>query len=56
MENKKTRTKKEKNTSLESLIKVNDEESINEYKALNWSGTFWDYLAMVEDNPKLARN
>ena len=26
------------------------------YKSLNWTGTFWDYVEMLEQNPSIARN
>ena len=58
MENKKRHAKeKERNTSsLESLIKSDNDDAVETYKSLNWTGTFWDYIAMIEKTPNIARN
>ena len=57
MENKKRHEDKtKKNSTLESLIRSDNDDAVETYKSLNWTGTFWDYIKMLEDNPKLARN
>ena len=55
MENKKRHEKKkERQTgSLESLIKSDNEESVQTYKSLNWTGTFWDYVEMLKKIQRL---
>ena len=54
MENKKRQ--KEKTNSLESLIRSENDDSVKTYKSLNWTGSFWDYLQLIEENPRVARN
>jgi serine protein kinase len=54
MENKKRQ--KEKTNSLESLIRSENDDSVKTYKSLNWTGSFWDYLQMIEESPRVARN
>jgi serine protein kinase len=52
------REKENQNTStkdLASLVK-SDKPSAASYKKLSWEGSFWDYLKLVEDNPKIVRN
>jgi serine protein kinase len=59
MENKKRQketTEESSETTLESLIKSDNGDSVEEYESLNWTGSFWDYVAMLEQNPKVARN
>ena len=50
MENKKQHEKKKdrQTGSLESLIKSDNEDAVQTYKSLNWTGTFWDYVGMLE--------
>ena len=38
------------------MIKSENDDSVSTYKSLNWTGTFWDYVEMLEQNPKIARN
>ena len=40
---------------LRSVLKKNSTESDN-YKKLNWTGTFYDYLDIVHENPYTIRN
>ena len=40
---------------LSSLVK-SDKSSTSNYRKLSWEGSFWDYLKLVEENPKLVRN
>jgi serine protein kinase len=58
MENKKRHNKKQDtgDCTLESLIKSDNTGGVETYETLNWTGTFWDYIAMLEGNPKIARN
>ena len=57
MENKKGyEKKKDSKNNLESLIKSENTDAIQSYEALNWTGSFWDYINMVEENPTIARN
>ena len=58
MENKKRheeKKEKSKNT-LESLIRSDNDDAVKTYESLNWTGTFWDYVELLEQNPKIARN
>ena len=58
MENKKESSENEskKTKSLASIIKQENKESVADYRKLNWTGTFWEYLELVEQNPKIVRN
>jgi serine protein kinase len=58
MENKKRyeEKKKDSKSSLESLIKSENNDAIQSYESLNWTGSFWDYINMVEEKPTIARN
>jgi len=42
-------------SKLQTLIKKNTAD-IKQYQELNWSGSFDDYLTLVENNPKTVRN
>ncbi len=35
---------------------IAERQDVRRYQDLLWTGTFWDYLAMVEANPRLCRN
>ena len=58
MENKKESSETESNQtkSLASIIKRENKEAVSDYRSLNWTGTFWEYLELVENNPKIVRN
>ena len=58
MENKKEFSKKgnKGKKSLESLIRTEDTSTTEAYEELNWSGTFWEYIELLENEPKIARN
>ena len=58
MENKKRQkqNKEDRASTLESLIKSDNDDAVSTYESLNWTGTFWDYIAMIEQNPSIARN
>lgn len=58
MENKKesSESKSKKTKSLASIIKRENKEAVSDYRNLNWTGTFWEYLELVELNPKVVRN
>ena len=58
MENKKESSEKEskKTKSLASIIKRENKESVSDYRHMTWTGTFWEYLELVEENPKVIRN
>ena len=57
MDNKNRHEKKEKGkNTLESLIKSDNVDAVETYKSLNWTGTFWDYIQMLEKKPRIARN
>ena len=58
MENKKEFSKKGKRDkqSLESLIRTEDAHTTKVYEELNWTGTFWEYVELLEQEPKIARN
>ena len=42
--------------SLEFLIKSENRDAVESYETLNWTGSFWDYVNMVEKSPTIARN
>ena len=58
MENKKRQkqNKEERASTLESLIKSDNDDAVKTYESLNWTGSFWDYVAMLEETPRIARN
>jgi serine protein kinase len=60
MENKKSISQKTKSKSkkleLASLITADNKTAIKDYEELNWTGTFWDYVEILEENPHFARN
>ena len=58
MENKKesSTNKSDTTASLSSIIRRENKEAVSDYRVQNWSGTFWEYLELVEDNPKIVRN
>ena len=58
MENKKRQkqNKEERASTLESLIKSDNDEAVSTYESLNWTGTFWDYISMIEQDSCVARN
>lgn len=41
-------------THLEEVL--SDSKHIDHYKEINWQGSFWDYLQLVEQDPQAARN
>jgi serine protein kinase len=57
MENEKNEkdTQQQKTDDLASLVKK-DKTSPSSFRKLNWEGSFWDYLKLVEENPRLVRN
>jgi serine protein kinase len=58
MENKKESSKNKSDTSasLSSIIRRENKEAVSDYRVQNWTGTFWEYLELVEDNPRIVRN
>ena len=42
-------------TDLAAMVKQ-DKLSASSFKKLSWEGNFWDYLKLVEENPKVVRN
>ena len=59
MENKKRYEEKKEGKnkdSLEFLIKSENKDAVESYETLNWTGSFWDYVNMVEKSPTIARN
>ena len=47
------RAKKTASPVLEMIGKLQD---VATYRELNWEGTFDEYLAIVKENPKVARS
>ena len=41
---------------VEFLIKSENKDAVESYETLNWTGSFWDYVNMVEKTPTIARN
>ncbi len=41
-------------SSIESIL--SQSKYVDQYQNLGWSGTFWDYLKFVEEDPNIARN
>ena len=35
---------------------LSEPKYVNAFKELGWTGTFWDYLKLVEEDPQIARN
>src|SRR3979411_1990162 len=46
----------EKTEGRNMLAKIAALQDLKEYQELNWTGTFEDYLAIVRENPKVARS
>lgn len=42
-------------TTLQSLLKKTTKDT-NKYKELNWTGSFDDYLKIIDNNPRVPRN
>ena len=45
-----------KEVSMDILSVMKDIQNVEEYRDLNWDGTFQDYLKIVKDNPKVTRS
>src|SRR6187551_842673 len=47
---------RDKNGSLDFQAMLKTWQDSKEYRDINWSGSFNDYIAMVKERPKITRN